>query len=1120
MNGDFSQWGFESGDNWNGVLHQQGRVLLDRDWNAATQIERHQRRWLARDAFGANVAAVPAVAADSFKLTQAVSDGDGVTVTYLPGNVWADGLRLNEPGSTPLALKAQYLGPPIQSPQAGAATIGAGVRDAVILDVWEESFNAFQDPLELIEPALGGPDTTERVKTAYTLRLLRLIDGDECGNLAGKLADDFSAKGKLTVTPAANVAVAGECPVEMGGGYSGFEHYLYRIEIAEPLAGQARFKWSQFNGGLVGRGVFTSTGGATGTVAISANDQAINHCGLTSFYLEALKFDTELGYWRVVLTADATLPQDGELALTNIAGTPGTWPATDPDSAFFRLWNGVDLIANFPVSLTPNELKDGIDLQFEAPAAGNSNYTPGDYWTFPARAAGVPFDPSAWPTSAPPQGVHHHRVPLGILEWDAGPVVTVTAAAGKIHDCRQVFQPLTRQKGCCYYRVGDNMKSFGDFGTIQAAIDALPPEGGEICVLPGFYPENISINGKHDIRLHGCGDESLVQAPAANPVIQLTNVQNIRIEGLHLKADDNAPGVLVDATSVSTGIELRQLTIETAKRSAIEVQAGESVSICDNRVLMKDSASPWHAVFFIGKDGLIQNNVITVQRSDLTVSVASAGRGGLHLGSTCERVRVLDNLIQYGIGNGITLGTTQQVDVNGNVTNVSVWVVNGDDPCGPCLPGNTNVPPNGGGGTTTRAGAPLYEIEIARNRILDMGLNGIGVIGFFDLSAQDEFITVVRLDIVANQIRRCLQRTLEAIPAAMIDSMGYGGIALADVEYLVIRDNLIEGNGPDHLQPICGVFVLHGEGIDISRNHILHNGAKTGQPSNTAKDGRRGGINIVYGVANTIPMTVLGKVYPRQDGVPAIKIHDNIVSQPLGQALSLAALGPVSVVGNQFTSMGMVPKVSSPTFFAACVMIWNLGESNEFYLQLGSFSGIVNGQVQPGPSGPDVTDDMVLLPQPGLDDARIGQYLANGNVLFADNQCVLDLIETGLSLAITSIAIFTLDDVAFSDNQCDCNLLDDFVLAHAFLFGFSVRMNDNRMKEGILNALYSAITIGYMNATTMNQSTHCLLVAAIIASLKTEAGNKVLLDAFFAGFCDRLGKSFVAMGGSLNMFSH
>ncbi len=133
---------------------------------------------------------------------------------------------------------------------------------------------------------------------------------------------------------------------------------------------------------------------------------------------------------------------------------------------------------------------------------------------------------------------------------------------------------------------------------------------------------------------------------------------------------------------------------------------------------------------------------------------------------------------------------------------------------------------------------------------------------------------------------------------------------------------------------------------------------------------------------------------------------------------------------------------------------------------------------------------------------------------------MLDLIETGLSLAITSIAIFTLDDVAFSDNQCDCNLLDDFVLAHAFLFGFSVRMNDNRMKEGILNALYSAITIGYMNATTMNQSTHCLLVAAIIASLKTEAGNKVLLDAFFAGFCDRLGKSFVAMGGSLNMFSH
>ena len=47
----------------------------------------------------------------------------------------------------------------------------------------------------------------------------------------------------------------------------------------------------------------------------------------------------------------------------------------------------------------------------------------------------------------------------------------------------------------------------------------------------------------------------------------------------------------------------------------------------------------------------------------------------------------------------------------------------------------------------TVSGSELYEIRIERNRITGMGLAGIGVVGFFDLSAADEFISVVGLDI-------------------------------------------------------------------------------------------------------------------------------------------------------------------------------------------------------------------------------------------------------------------------------------------------------------------------------------------------------------------------------------
>ena len=70
------------------------------------------------------------------------------------------------------------------------------------------------------------------------------------------------------------------------------------------------------------------------------------------------------------------------------------------------------------------------------------------------------------------------------------------------------------------------------------------------------------------------------------------------------------------------------------------------------------------------------------------------------------------------------------------------------------------------------------------------------------------------------------------------------------------------------------------------------------------------------------------------------------------------------------------------------------------------------------------------------------------------------------------------------------------------LLEVSVRASDNRFKEGWFNAIYSAITIGLMNATTANQSTHCILVYALLASLKVDSGNKSLYDAFTKGGCD------------------
>ena len=231
MNGDFSQWRpFDPNENFNGVLHQQGRVLLDPDWNEQTRIAEHWQGRAGQDVIGEGVAAVPAGSPDGFKIEAAsVTTVAGVARVELevrPGHAWADGLLVNLGGvqpnlSAPVVRVATYLEPPVQTPAVDPTSIAAGIRDAVILEVSHEAFNGFQWPERLIEPALGGPDTTERVHTKFAFRLLRLGADEDCHNLQGRLKDDPAAFGKLTVSLQPSVVVPGDCPVVEGGGYTG-----------------------------------------------------------------------------------------------------------------------------------------------------------------------------------------------------------------------------------------------------------------------------------------------------------------------------------------------------------------------------------------------------------------------------------------------------------------------------------------------------------------------------------------------------------------------------------------------------------------------------------------------------------------------------------------------------------------------------------------------------------------------------------------------------------------------------------------------------------------------------------------------------------------------------------
>jgi hypothetical protein len=426
---------------------------------------------------------------------------------------------------------------------------------------------------------------------------------------------------------------------------------------------------------------------------------------------------------------------------------------------------------------------------------------------------------------------------------------------------------------------------------------------------------------------------------------------------------------------------------------------------------------------------------------------------------------------------------------------------------------------------------PLFEIYIERNRILNMGLDGIGVIGFWDLTLVDEMISVWRLKIADNEIRFCLQRELAQPADVMIGSMGYGGISLADVELLEVNHNIIEDNGPDSTQPVCGVFVLHGVGIDIADNRILNNGRRSDRPINQAKKGLRGGIIIVYAVAPTEPVdvTVFRETlwaHPQQNGVPALRVHDNVVSTPFGRALSVVALGPVSVQGNALGTKGVEPTLENVAsdLLAATVFIFNLGLSDEIYLQL-----MVYELLASQPPSPDMVDESAAalrITGAGLDDAFIGRELADGTVRFDDNQVHLDLTQSparvgpepvkanapagaaARSTAFSSIMIITLDDVSFQDNQCVCTLLGDILLVNAIVVGYSLRVHSNRFTESLILSLFSAITFGVANMTTHNQATRCII--ALPAQLPTVRTPNTVLHP--NAYCERYAKNSQFLG--------
>ena len=171
MKGDFSRQTFAARKHYNGVLMQQGRVQLDADWNEQGAIDRYRTETEAVDVIGGCGAPLHAA---GFEITT-----DGKTLLIGGGRYYVDGL-LAENDAGKIVYEDQDK---LDLPGADMAAVLTEMKEKglsaalVYLDVWQRHVTALDDKL-LREVALGGPDTTTRLKTVWQVKALPLAGGN------------------------------------------------------------------------------------------------------------------------------------------------------------------------------------------------------------------------------------------------------------------------------------------------------------------------------------------------------------------------------------------------------------------------------------------------------------------------------------------------------------------------------------------------------------------------------------------------------------------------------------------------------------------------------------------------------------------------------------------------------------------------------------------------------------------------------------------------------------------------------------------------------------------------------------------------------------------------------
>lgn len=554
---DISRAAFDPRKHYSGVHVQQGRVILDDDFNEGERIASEEARQARLDTIGPQGSPGSGFAIANGRLSP-LGDAD---FDILPGTLYLGGLRLSA-GAGP-AKPERFIEQDdwLQQPASERLTPVEGRVDLVYVEAWQQPVSAVEDA-ELFETALGGADTSTRLRTMHRVRMATGLKEAPCEAAWGALVSGWAASGlgtfeadtcertvdaQLQVTFDTSGTTDDLCAPKVAGGYLGAENQAIRVELVD----SRHFTWGFDNGGPLYR---TTLRADRVTLTFSSTPKDEAHQPRVGQIVEILPWSAVLangeklcelrGHLARVATAydpgTRTLVLDAGTAVP--AGFGGDWQkrphAADlgAPSYFVRVWDrGGDVVSSPAIAFTP-----GVPVALAGTGLlitlTGQHLVAADHWIIAARPE-TPNRVVPWALEVRrgPHGVRRFFAPLALIRWHRS---GSSASFELLHDCRQRFDPLTRLQSCCTYHLSP------ESGWEQRLTGIPDGADAQICFENGDYvlSKPLLLQNKGSLRLTGYGPGTRIIALNDETAILFKGCRSVHVQDLYAEGRIAAAG--------------------------------------------------------------------------------------------------------------------------------------------------------------------------------------------------------------------------------------------------------------------------------------------------------------------------------------------------------------------------------------------------------------------------------------------------------------------------------------------------------------------------------------------------------------------------------------------------